>query len=112
MTVANDGPAPARQVVLTATLPEGLAFVRGTDNAAYDAATHTVSWNLGELQPGEHREVAWNGTARAVGDLKATFRVATGSQTRREIAWTTRVVEEGAARPTAAAGVIVRTAGE
>ncbi len=76
LTVANDGSAPARQVVLTATLPDGLAFVRGTDNAAYDAATHTVRWDLGDVQPGERRELAWNGTARAAGDLKATFRLA------------------------------------
>ncbi len=80
LTVANDGSAPAHQVVLTATLPDGLTFVRGTDNAAYDAATHTVRWDLGDVQPGERRELAWNGTARAAGDLKATFRLAAGGR--------------------------------
>ncbi len=110
LTVANDGSAPARQVVLTATLPDGLAFVRGTDNATYDAATRTVRWDLGDVQPGERREVAWNGTAKAVGDLKATIRLAAGAQTRREAAWTTRVVEEGTVRQKA--GVIAKTPGE
>ena len=95
--------------MLTATLPDGLAFVRGTDNAAYDPATRTVRWSLGDVQPGERREVAWNGTAKGAGDLKATFRLAVGAQTRKEVAWTTRIVEEGAIRQ---AGVFVKTSGE
>jgi uncharacterized repeat protein (TIGR01451 family) len=109
LTVANDGTTTVRQVVLTAVLPEGLAFVRATDDGAYDPATRTLTWTLGDVQPGERRELAWNGTAQGTGELKAKVRLAAGAQTRREIAWATRVADGGAARP--AAGV-AKTPGE
>ena len=111
LTVRNDGTNPARQVILAATVPEGLVFVRATDGASYDAAARVVTWKLGDLQPGEAREVAWNGTAQTAGELKAKVRLAVGSQTRREIAWTTRVVEEGAPRPPVI-GIVTTTPGE
>ncbi|HVS35579.1 MAG TPA: hypothetical protein VMS17_08355 [Gemmataceae bacterium] len=110
VTAANDGPTPAHQVVVTATLPDGLAFVRGTDNATYDGATHTIRWNVGDLQPGERRELAWNGTAHAIGDLQAKYKLTTGAVARREAAWTTRVVEPGAVQQ--ASAVIATTPGD
>jgi uncharacterized repeat protein (TIGR01451 family) len=94
LTVLNDGATPIRQVVLTAVLPDGLNFVRATDNGAYDPATRTLTWNFNELKAGEQRDLAWNGAAQAAGDLKATIRLTAGQQLRREIAWTTRVVED------------------
>lgn len=110
LTVLNDGATPIRQVVLTAVLPEGLTFVRATDNGAYDPATRTLTWNLSELKAGEQRELAWNGAAQAAGDLKATIRLMAGQQLRREIAWTTRVVEDSTVRQ--AVGTATKTPGE
>ena len=107
LTVANDGSAPAHQVVLTATCqtasPSSAAPTtrpttrRPTPSAGTSATCSRASG------------ASWPGTARpsAAGDLKATVRLAAGSQTRREIAWTTRVVEEGAVRQ--AAGVVEKS---
>jgi uncharacterized repeat protein (TIGR01451 family) len=110
LTVFNDGTTPIRPVTLTAVLPEGLGFVRATDNGAYDPATRTLTWNLGEMQAGARRELAWNGLAQAAGDLKAMIRLTAGQQLRQEITWATRVVEDGATRQTV--GAAMKTAGE
>ncbi len=43
----------AHNVVLTDTLPADATFVSASDGGAYDSASHTVTWNLGELVPGD-----------------------------------------------------------
>jgi uncharacterized repeat protein (TIGR01451 family) len=110
LTVINDGTIPIHPVTLTAVLPEGLGFVRATDNGAYDPVTRTLTWNLGEMKAGARRELAWNGVAQAAGDLKAMIRLTAGQQLRQEITWATRGVEDGAIRQTA--GTATKTAGE
>jgi hypothetical protein len=97
-------------VILTAVLPEGISFVRATDEGAYDPGARTLTWNLGEMKAGARRELAWNGVAQAAGDMKAKFRLRAGQQLRQELTWTTRVVEDGAIRQTA--GTTTKTSGE
>jgi uncharacterized repeat protein (TIGR01451 family) len=110
LSVSNDGTTSIRPVILTAVLPEGIGFVRATDNGAYDPAARTLTWNLGEMKAGARRELAWNGVAQAAGDLKATIRLTAGQQLRQEISWTTRVAEDGAIRQTV--GAAAKTFGE
>lgn len=52
--VGNKGPDAAKNVVVTYKLPEGMEYVGLTSDAGYpapqyDAATRTVTWNLGDL---------------------------------------------------------------
>ena len=52
--VGNNGPDSAQNVVVTYKIPEGMTFVGLTYEAGYpapvyDPATHTITWNLGDL---------------------------------------------------------------
>jgi hypothetical protein len=95
LTVQNEGTGPARQLVVIASLPEGIAFDRASDKGVYDQRTHSIRWELGEMRAGEKRALAWNGKARTVGDLECKVRLVSGQRTHREAVWTTRVVPEG-----------------
>jgi uncharacterized repeat protein (TIGR01451 family) len=46
------GDEPAVGVKLVDTLPAGVTFVSASNGGVYDAATRTVTWNLGDLAPG------------------------------------------------------------
>jgi uncharacterized repeat protein (TIGR01451 family) len=48
--VNNPGNAPAKEVVLTDTLPEGLAYV--SSNPEGRVSGQTVTWNLGDIEAG------------------------------------------------------------
>ena len=46
-TVSFKNPADvAKTAVITDKLPEGVKFVSASDNCSYDAASHTVTWNI------------------------------------------------------------------
>lgn len=49
ITVASDG-APANNVHVTHTLPEGFRFVSADKGGEYDEATRTVNWFIGHLE--------------------------------------------------------------
>ncbi|RMF83035.1 MAG: DUF11 domain-containing protein [Planctomycetota bacterium] len=55
ITVQNTGDAPARDTVLTDTVPAGLQFVSASDGGNF--GNGVVTWNLGTLQPNESRTV-------------------------------------------------------
>jgi uncharacterized repeat protein (TIGR01451 family) len=46
---AVTGNEPAKSATIVDTLPDLVEFVSATDGGVYDAATHTVTWNLGEV---------------------------------------------------------------
>lgn len=46
---AVTGNEPAKDATVVDTLPEGVVFVSASNDGVYDAATHTVTWDLGEL---------------------------------------------------------------
>ena len=52
----NSGPMPALEATLTDTLPPGTTFVSATDNGAFAAGA--VTWELGNLGPGEAGQVS------------------------------------------------------
>jgi uncharacterized repeat protein (TIGR01451 family) len=97
--VRNDGTEVIRQVCLTAGLPEGLAYVRASDDGTYDAQNHCICWNVGTLPAGTARTLVWNGVARATGDLVCKVRLAAGPQAHKEVTWQTSVVKATAAAP-------------
>jgi uncharacterized repeat protein (TIGR01451 family) len=93
LDVRNEGSEAVRQVNLVAGLPKGMAFVCAGDGGRYDPATHSISWNLAELRPGEGRSLLWNGVAREAGDQAGEAKLMVGERTHRQVAWKTRVVQ-------------------
>jgi extracellular elastinolytic metalloproteinase len=63
ITYNNVGPAPSQGAKITDVLPRGLNFVSATGGGVYNAATRTVTWNLGTVP------VTYTGT------VKLTLRV-------------------------------------
>lgn len=57
LTLFNSGTAPARNIDLTARLPQGLQFVEANNLGEYDASSRSVHWRLEELPAGESGSV-------------------------------------------------------
>ncbi len=57
LKVSNGGSAPANNVTITDHLPQGFKFVSATDGGRHDFSTRAVSWFVGDLTPGQSREV-------------------------------------------------------
>src|SRR5262245_52409956 len=53
LRVRNPGTAPAEDVTVKATLPEGAEFTSASEGQQYDANTRQVSWHVGTLRPGD-----------------------------------------------------------
>lgn len=51
VTIANQGPLTATNVVVTDTLPAEVSFVNQTGSYPFITTTNTVVWNVGELPP-------------------------------------------------------------
>jgi uncharacterized repeat protein (TIGR01451 family) len=67
-TVTNKGPAEATEAKLTAALPKGISFVHASESGQYDAGKHEVVWAVGNVKPGETREITMTGVATELGD--------------------------------------------
>lgn len=67
-TVTNKGAAEASEARLTAALPKGVSFVHASDSGQYDATKHEVVWAVGNVKPGETREITMTGVATELGD--------------------------------------------
>ncbi|MCE9530904.1 MAG: DUF11 domain-containing protein [Planctomycetes bacterium] len=55
--VTNPGDAPATNVFVTETVPTGFKFVQADAGGQHDDATNSVKWFIGELVPGQSKEV-------------------------------------------------------
>ncbi|GIW97666.1 MAG: hypothetical protein KatS3mg111_0999 [Pirellulaceae bacterium] len=53
IAVQNSGTAAATNLDFVAHLPAGLKFVSTNNHGAYDPSTHSVTWGLHELPPGQ-----------------------------------------------------------
>lgn len=51
--VRNPGTAPAEDVVVSTTLPDGAEFTSASEGQSYDAARRAVTWHVGTLGPGD-----------------------------------------------------------
>lgn len=88
LTITNKGTAPARQVRLTAMLPQGLEFVSANNNGAFDPVTRRVRWLLEELPVGESGTVRVVVVPRQLGrwDIEALAEEERGSQAQTSLA--------------------------
>jgi uncharacterized repeat protein (TIGR01451 family) len=68
LKVANPGDAPAANVSVTDSVPDGFKVLAATHGGRHDPAAHTVSWFLGEIPPGQAREVQLEVQAASPGD--------------------------------------------
>jgi uncharacterized repeat protein (TIGR01451 family) len=70
LKVSNPGDAPATNVTLSDVVPEGFKVLAASDGGRHDFSAHTVSWFLGDLKPGETREVKLEVQAVNPGEFK------------------------------------------
>ncbi len=55
--VSNPGDAPAANVTVSDVVPEGFKVLAASHGGRHDSSSRTVSWFLGEVGPGQPREV-------------------------------------------------------
>lgn len=82
-SVDDRGAAQAADVTVTDVLPKGVNYVEGSaDGAAYDAATRTLTWSLGEQAAGATGTVSFDvkvsAEAAVVDDISNTATVKVG----------------------------------
>jgi uncharacterized repeat protein (TIGR01451 family) len=87
LKVTNPGSAPAGNVSIVHQLPQGFKFDKATAGGRHDFTSRTVSWFIGDLMPGESREVTVETIAINIGEHKhtAVATAARGLRTETEI---------------------------
>lgn len=70
ITAVNDGELDLSGVTVTDVLPAGVSYVSSTPAAAYDAATHTLTWTIDSLTVGASRVFTVTATANTVGTVQ------------------------------------------
>jgi uncharacterized repeat protein (TIGR01451 family) len=70
LKVTNPGDAPATNVTVGDTVPAGFKVLAASDGGRHDFSTRTVSWFLGEIGPGQTREVKLEVQAINPGEFK------------------------------------------
>jgi uncharacterized repeat protein (TIGR01451 family) len=68
--VANPGDAGASNVTVSDVVPIGFKVLAASDGGRHDSSTRTVSWFLGEIAPGQTREVKLEVQAVNAGEQK------------------------------------------
>jgi uncharacterized repeat protein (TIGR01451 family) len=66
--VTNPGDAPATNATVTTMVPPGFKFLTADNGGRHDFSTRTVQWFLGEVGPGQSREVKLEVLAVNVGE--------------------------------------------
>ncbi len=86
LKVTNPGSAPAGNVSVIHQLPQGFKFFTASNGGRHDANTRTVSWFVGDLTPGESREVSVDLVAVNIGEhhSKSVATAARGLRTESE----------------------------
>lgn len=79
-SVTNPGDAVASNVTLTQQMPDGFKFVAADNGGRHDFASRSVQWYLGEIKPGETRDVQLEAMAINIGEHRfvATARASRG----------------------------------
>ena len=88
--VRNPGTAPAEDVTVKVTLPEGTEFTSGSEGQVFDAEHREIAWRVGTLGPGDDNYMELKCVVNTPGanQLKATAATAMGELTDSEVAET------------------------
>lgn len=70
LKISNPGDASATNVTISDIVPEGFKVLAASDGGRHDFSSHTVSWFLGEIKPGETHEVKLEVQAVNPGEFK------------------------------------------
>lgn len=89
--VSNEGSATATNVSVNEYLPQGFKFVAATAGGRHDVATRTISWFVGDLQPGQSREVSMKVIAAKSGEHQHRVTALAARGIKQETSITTRV---------------------
>jgi uncharacterized repeat protein (TIGR01451 family) len=91
LKVTNPGDAPATNVTVGDMVPDGFKVLAASDGGRHDFQTRTVSWFLGEIAPGQTREVKLEVQAINPGEHKHKAMAVGARGLRAEAELTTRV---------------------
>lgn len=72
LKVTNPGSASASNVTVTDVIPAGFKFVAASDGGHHDFGSRTVTWFVGDMTPGQSRDIALELMAVNVGEHKQT----------------------------------------
>jgi uncharacterized repeat protein (TIGR01451 family) len=89
--VTNPGTAPTSNVTLTDQIPDGFKFVSASPGGRHDFATRVVSWYIGDLNPGQSKEVTLDVLAANPGEHRHTAVVEAARGLKNEAQISTRV---------------------
>lgn len=70
LKVTNPGDAPATNVTINDVVPAGFKYTSASDGGRHDFSTRTVTWFVGEVAPGQSKEVKLDCMAINLGEFK------------------------------------------
>jgi uncharacterized repeat protein (TIGR01451 family) len=81
--VRNPGTAPAEDVTVKASLPEGAEFTSASEGQIFDSKTREVAWHVGTLRPGDDNYMELKCVLKTAGtnQLKISAATAAGNLT-------------------------------
>jgi uncharacterized repeat protein (TIGR01451 family) len=77
--VRNPGTAPAEDVTVRVTLPEGAEFTSASDGQTFDAKSREVAWHVGTLSPGDDNYMELKCVVQKPGTNQLTVTAATAA---------------------------------
>jgi uncharacterized repeat protein (TIGR01451 family) len=89
--VRNPGTAPAENVTLHVTLPEGAEFASASEGQSFDAKRREVQWQVGTLGPGDdsYMELKCIAKTPGVNQFRVSAAASSGNLTANKVAETT-----------------------
>jgi uncharacterized repeat protein (TIGR01451 family) len=83
LRVRNPGTAPAEDVTVKCSLPEGAEFTSASEGQLFDTKTREISWRVGTLRPGDDNYMEVKCVLKKAGtnELKITAATAAGNLT-------------------------------
>ena len=91
LKVTNPGTVTSPGVMLNEVVPAGFKFQAASNQGRFDEATRTVSWALGDLPPGQSREIMIDLIPTTPGDHRLAAQVQSSRGTRGDSNMMTRV---------------------
>jgi uncharacterized repeat protein (TIGR01451 family) len=89
--VTNPGSAPATNVTISNLVPSGFKYISASDGGRHDFSSRTISWFVGDLMPGQSREVSMQVMAVSTGDHLHKVSALAARGLKSEAEWLTHV---------------------